>query len=231
MSYLDQFQGPFSDALTAQCRDPVFGHNVMHIPTGGDDPRAFRDERNNPRDTAFFRGGRKGDDGAAIPAHGGATYEIDLSPDAAEKTVAHRIRHYLSGEVHFDRTVDRNHIIILGNDGWIVDILAGMKIHMGMLVHKIIEGLGPDTEGCDGLVPVDAFAGIVDDSLLHQLDHSITEHFGMDTQVTMMVQTVQNRVRDLADTHLQSCSVFDEEGSVFSDFSGHRVHLGRLQFR
>ena len=38
MSYLDQFQGPFSDALTAQCRDPVFGHNVMHIPTGGDDP-------------------------------------------------------------------------------------------------------------------------------------------------------------------------------------------------
>ena len=101
---------------------------------GGDDPRAFRDERNNPRDTAFFRGGRKGDDGAAFPTHGGATDEIDLSPDAAEKTVAHRIRHYLSGEVHFDRTVDRNHLIILGNDGWIVDILAGMKINMGMLV-------------------------------------------------------------------------------------------------
>ena len=110
----------------------------MHIPTGVDDSRAFRDERNNPRDNAFFRGGRKGDDGAAIPAHGGATDEIDLSPDAAEKTVTHRIHHYLSGDVHFDRTVDRNHLIILSNDGWIVDILAWMKINMGMLVHKII---------------------------------------------------------------------------------------------
>ena len=108
----------------------------MHIPTGGDDPQAFRDERNNPRDTAFFRGGRKGDDGSAIPAHRGATDEIDLSPDDTEKTVTHRIRHYLSGEVHFDRTVDRDHLIILGNDGWIIDILAGMKINMGMLVQK-----------------------------------------------------------------------------------------------
>ena len=203
----------------------------MNIPTGGDDPRAFLDERINPRDTAFFRGRRKGDDGVAIPAHGGATYEIDLSPDATEKTEVHRIRHCLFGEVHFDRTVDRNHIIILGNDGWIVDILAGMKINMRMLVHKIIEGLSPDTEGCDGLVPMDAFAGIVDDSLLHQLDHSITEDFGRDVQVTMMVQTVQNRLGYLADTHLQGCSVLDEEGNVFSDFLGHGVPFGRLQFR
>lgn len=37
-----------------------------------------------------------------------------------------------------------------------------------------------ESEGCDGLVPVNDFVGIVDDSLLHQLDHSITEHFGMD---------------------------------------------------
>ena len=131
-------------------------------------------------------------------------------PMPLKKSVTHRIRHYLSGEVHFDRTVDRNHLIILGNDGWIVDILAGMKINMGMLVHKIIEGLGSDTEGCDGLVQMDAFAGIVDDSLLHQLDHSITEHFCMDAQVTMMVQAVQNRVGYLADTHLQGCSVFDK---------------------
>jgi tungstate transport system substrate-binding protein len=43
--------------------------------------------------------------------------------------------------------------------------------------------------------------------------------------------TDQNRVGYLADTHLQGRSVFDEEGSVFSDFLGHRVHLGRLQFR
>ena len=61
---------------------------------------------------------------------------------------------------------------------------------MEMLVNEIIKGFGPNTKRSNCLVAVNAFAGIVDDLLLYQFDHAVIEHFSVDTQITMVVQTV-----------------------------------------
>ena len=69
--------------------------------------------------------------------------------------------------INFNGTIDWNHFIILGNNQLIIEILTGMKFNKGMLVNKIIDEFGPDTEKSYGLVSMGVFAGIVYDFFLH----------------------------------------------------------------
>ena len=60
----------------------------------------------------------------------------------------------------------------------------------------------------------DLLAGIVNDSRLHETENSICHGFGMESQVLMVFQSVQNRIWNTSDTDLQRRTVRNFLGNV-----------------
>ena len=95
------------------------------------------------------------DDG--LPALGPAcpADKIDLAADAAELVAPDHLGVDLAHEVHLQRRVDGDHLVVLADDEGVVGVITGMHHHVGVAVDEVVELAGPHEEGGDELARVD----------------------------------------------------------------------------
>ena len=93
----------------------------------------------------------------------------------------------------------------------------------GIVANEIEEPLRAQHKGRHGLAAVQRLALAVDDARLHQIDHAVRAHLGVNAQVALVVQTMENGLGDAADPGLQRGAVGNERGHVARHA---HVHLG-----
>src|SRR5690606_20792200 len=139
-------------------------------------------------------------------------------PRTAVHVFADAVGTHLAGQVHFDRTVYGGGFRILTDDGSVVGIVNFQHSQSGVVVHEVVKFLRAQGERADDFSTMLLFVFPRDDTLLHQRDHTIGKHFGMYTQVFMVVQCSQNGVGNTSDTQLKRGAVFDKRGNVLAYF-------------
>ena len=84
----------------------------------------------------------------------------------------------LTKEVYLQAAVNRNHLIILGNDIHIVNVLNRSDLHHLVIIDPVIKLLRTHREGIGHLALVDLLvAGQL--ACLEQVQISVYEHFGV----------------------------------------------------
>jgi len=61
-----------------------------------------------------------------------------LAANATIKLKANRISHHLTRQVDFKGTIDRHHFMITGDVRRRIEVVAGIKFHMGVIIYKVI---------------------------------------------------------------------------------------------
>ena len=89
-----------------------FRHNILDIRTCSHNTGSLLEEGNDPRHFPSLCSRREGDDGFSTLRMGCSPDEIHLAPKAAVNVGADRVRTDLTCDVHFDRRVNGNHIIV-----------------------------------------------------------------------------------------------------------------------
>ena len=85
---MDQVHDPLSDTLAVQVGNPVFGHDIVYVPSRRDHSGTFGQVRHNPGNLPFFSGRRHRNYRFAPPAARRTSDEIHLSTDAAVELIA-----------------------------------------------------------------------------------------------------------------------------------------------
>ena len=132
---------------------------------------------------------------------------ISLSAGAAELVGADALRGHLAEEVDGHGRVDRDHVFVLGDVGWVVHHGEGTEVHFLVVVQKFIQGLRAEGEAHHGPVGDELRPAVVDDALLHQDHEGVGHHFRVAAQVVFCPQAVGHGVGDAADADLQTSPV------------------------
>ena len=187
--------------------------------------------RHDARDGAALGRGRQGDDGLAAARLGRAAVEIHLPADAGEKFRADGIGADLAGEVNFQRGVDGHHLVLLADDGRVVDVFGRMEREQRIVVHVIVELLRAEAEAGDDFAAVNRLAVAGDGAALDQVDDAVGDHLGVDAEVFLVLQKADHRLRDAADAELNGRAVLHQRGDVFGDLPGRLGDLGGRHFQ
>ena len=142
----------------------------------------------------------------------------------------HGVGPHLPSQVDFDGTVDGRHLGVAADDGRVIHIGHVQHGDKWVVVHKIVKSTRSHNEGADDLAGVHALVFAGNDTPLHQVDHAIREHLGVDAQILVIGEGVEHGVGDAADAHLQTRAILDELGAVLADAFFGVGHLGRLHF-
>ena len=76
------------------------------------------------------------------------------------------------------------------------------KRKRGIIVDIIIQFAGAESKTGNGSVGMSSFEFIGNDIVLDQIYNSITDHFGVNSEILMIVETLQNGIRNGSDPHL-----------------------------
>ena len=148
MSNLDQCLGAFAERFASQTGDSVFGHHVIHIVARGCDRGAFGQCGYDPRSRTVFCRRRHGHDAFSASRPHAATYIIYLTARPADLLQANALRRNLTGKIDRKTTVDADHPIVLRNYPRVIHILRRIHLHVGVMIHKVIQRLRPHQERC-----------------------------------------------------------------------------------
>ena len=140
-----------------------------------------------------------------------------LSADAREDHVADGVGADLAGQVHLDGGIDRAGAGILGDEEGIVGVGHVEELHRLVVVDVAVHLLRADGEGRDADAGMDLLEGIVDDALLDQADHAVGHGLGVEAEVLMVLDAVEDRVGDAADADLEAGAVRNLAGDVGAD--------------
>jgi hypothetical protein len=192
----DQRDRPFLHALAVEVGDAVLGHHVVHVATGCADAAAGAQARDDARDAAFLGGGVEGDDRLAVRGARRAAVEVDLPADARVELAAQRVGGHLPGEVDLEGDVDRHLAVLATDDERIVHVLRRVEREGRVVVHVVVETAAAEAEAGHHLVAVDRLLAAGRDPGLDQVDHRVREHLGVDAEVLLSLQVLDDRLRD-----------------------------------
>ena len=173
---------------------------------------------------------RHGDDRLAALRERCAVDEVDLSADARPEFRAQRVGAHLARQVDLQGRVDGHEAVVLRDDVGVVRVSDIHHQHARVVVDEVVNGFRTHQEGRDHLAGVGFFGFAVDHALLHQRQHAVGEHFGVDAEVLMAAQLAENRIRNGPDAHLERCAVLDQRGAVLADGRLDLVRLGEFRF-
>ena len=141
-----------------------------------------------------------------------------MSADAAVERTADRVRGGLAGQIDFQRAVDGDHVVLLGDFERVVRIIDRPKENGGVVVRGIRRFLSSPCEKAATVIPgFSFFLRIVDDSGLDQVHEAIAEQFGMHPQMLFVEQVGHDRIRQPPVTDLDGIAVLNEAGHVVAD--------------
>lgn len=227
MGNLDESPGALAQRLAEEVGDAELRADVVNVGAGGDNTGANLQSRDNFA-FAFVRDGWQCDDGfaATVEAFSGSSDEVDLSTEAGVHAGADRVGADLAGQVDLDARVDGGHFRVLADDFGVVDVVDLQHLDERVVVDEVVELLGAHEETADDSAAVDLLLVVRDASLLHQIHDATGEHLAVDSEILVVVQLGENGVGDVANAHLEGCTVLDEVlGDPLADGFFLRAHL------
>jgi len=150
----------------------------------------------------------------------GATHEIELATDRADRNAIQRLGIDAAVEPDLKRRVDRNHPVDPGQNPLAVRV--GRRPHRNhlVLVHEAIEPLRADHLVGDGDPGIDPLLRIRDRAALDQVDNGVVDQAGMNAEIARMRRRGQDRVGDTADAELQRAAIGDQARCMGGDPPG-----------
>ena len=133
----DQLVRPLTNALPQQPRDPVLGHHgVGDLPRHGDDLPGLelRDDRG---DRPADRGGREHADVASTRSEEGSEREGEVPAHAGVDTRTDRVRADLPRQVHGQRAVDRNDVVVSSDVPRVGNVLRPVEFERAVAVDDL----------------------------------------------------------------------------------------------
>ena len=165
----------------------------------------------------LFRGRRNRDDRLAAFGARRAAQEIHLPADAAVELVADGVGADLPGEIDLQRGIDGDHVVVAGDASGIVDIGGGVKFEDGIVVDKVKQLPGAESEAHDDLARLEVLALAGDDTGFNQRDDAVGNQFAVYAEIFAVHQERQHRVGNAADAGLKHRAVFNQAGDVARD--------------
>ena len=218
---VDQCLGALTHTLAIECRHPELRHHIMHMVTGGDHTRAMLEHRHNFTDHgAITQHCSAGESDNRHPTFGtgGAVREIQLPANGRILPWPDTIRTDLAGQIHFQCRVDRHHPVILRNDKRVVDVFGPVQFNQRVVVHPFVQALGAQDEPGHNLAGMNILPRIRYNARFHQIDHAIREQFGVNAQVLLAIEMLEDCVRDGANAQLHGGTVGDQPGNMRRHF-------------
>ena len=203
----------------------------MHARTGRHHASPLAEVRHDARDGAALGGGRQRDDGLAAARFGCAAVEIHLPADAGEKLRPDGIGAHLAGKVYLQRGIDRDHLVLLADDGRVVDVLRRLEGEEWIVVNVIVNPPRADGEAGDDFAMVRRLARAVDGARLDQLNNAVGDHLRVNAEVFLVLEEAKHRLRNAPDAELNGGTVFHQRGDVFGDLPGRLGDFSRRHFQ
>ena len=148
---LRKLHHPLVDTLALEFGDAVFGDHEVDIAARGGDPGPFAEVGDDAGNLSTLGGGGHRHDGKAAFRHGAAAQEIHLVADPAVKHVPHGIGAHLPGEIDLEGRTDRDQVVVARDHQGVVDEIRCPEVEGGVVVHEVVEPLGPHAQGGDDL--------------------------------------------------------------------------------
>mmetsp|Transcript_10587 Transcript_10587/g.14499 ORF Transcript_10587/g.14499 Transcript_10587/m.14499 type:complete len:241 (+) Transcript_10587:143-865(+) len=205
-----------SEGLTPQVCYTIFCHHVMYMSSGSDNTSTSLQEWYNSW-LSFACCGRQCKDWLSTLGQGSTSQKVHLTTDTRIDGGSNRISAHLTGQVNFNAAINGSDFRVLLDDGWVINFLDGQHLDFGVVVNKVVEFFGAHQEAGYNDILVDGFFGVVDDTLLHQVDDTFGKHLCVNSQILVVGQSSQDSVRDCSNTHLKGSTVLYKVGNLLSD--------------
>jgi len=145
--------------------------------------------------------------------------------DAAEEHRAEGVGAHLAGEIHLQRRVDRDHVVVLGDEERIVRVLRRVHLDDRVVVDEFIQLAAAGGEAADDLAGIEHLFASGNHAAFGQLADAVGEHLRVDAEVVLVRQAGEDGVGDPPDAELQGRAVAHEPRDVVGDPAGHVVEL------
>ena len=153
-----------------------------------------------------------------------------LSAHAGDNRLANRVGTDLPGQVHLHRGVDCHGTRVLTD---ILRIVGPRHIaydKVGIAVHMVVQVPRTENQATDRLAGIQGFLRIVDYTPLYQRQYAIGDSLGMQAEVLVTTQGVDNRIRYAAYANLERGTVGDLLGNVATDLRLNLIRHRRRHF-
>ena len=174
--------------------------------------------------TPFRGAGRQGDEGLAAFGKGRAVHEVVLSPDAGEDLLADAVGTDLAGQINLDGGIDRHGVGILADALRIVRPAHIVEHRVLVVVQILVHVTGAKSQTGHAATRLYLLQGVVDHPSLHQTEHSVRHRLGVEAEMPMVLQPVQDGIRNATHSDLEGSPVRNLGGDVGTDS---RLYLGR----
>ena len=217
----DEHLGPLPGGAAGQVDGAVFGDDVIALAAGVGDDLAVEVGEDAGAAPAFFVhvGGVHADKGLAAAGHGGAGQVVQLAAGPADVAEAGALGVDLSVEVDGDAVVDRDHLVLAGDDLGGVHIFQGLDDDAGVAVHPVIEGLGSENDAGDALAGAEGLAFVGEFARLVELIVGVPAELSVHAEVFYigLCQDRADHVGQGSDAQLKGGAVFDERNQNLRD--------------
>src|SRR5436190_11960903 len=100
-----------------------------------------------------------------------------------------------------------------------------MELENGIVVDEVVQTACSQDKPQDHFSRVQRLPFVVDDTLLDELHDTVAHHLRVNAQVLLVLEIVEDRIRDLSDSQLQRRTVFDLPRNIPSYLSRYVRHL------
>lgn len=182
--------------FSAQQRDAVFGHDVIDIIARGRYSATGVKIQGDTGKRPLFCGRGQRDDGASALAHIGAADKVNLPAHARKLAPAQTFGTDLTCQIHLQRRVNSDKVVMRRNDAAVICIIDRMHLHGRIVIDIFVKLVAPHQKSGDTNMGVYSFLTVGDDSRFNKLHNTVREHFGVDAdrQISRLSGGQQQRV-------------------------------------
>src|SRR6185312_5324952 len=123
----------------------------------------------------------------------------------AVDAMADGIGAHLAREIDLDCRIDGDHAVVLADQGRVVGAIAGMEFDGRVVVDEVEEAAAAVDEARDDAARMNSLEAVGDRSAIHEVDEPVREHFGVNSEVALVLEGGEDGVRDSADAELEAC--------------------------
>src|SRR6476469_4202635 len=109
-----------------------------------------------------------------------AANEVQLSSGSGELVAVDAFGVACSGQIHFHRGVDRDHVVVLGDESRIVDVVDRVAFQREVVVHQAVHRAVAHGEGEDRYAVVDGLGPAGGHTAADQVGKRGCEYLGVD---------------------------------------------------
>ena len=160
-------------------------------------------------DRTALCGGGEGDDSPATLGMQGAKGKVRSAAGAAPLHRTDGLRANLAGEIHFQRRIHRDHVILLSDDKGIVGVGSGHDPAGGGLGKGFVQVIVAQGKAGDAFTRVNRLVSAGHIALLYEIRHGRGEQLRVNAQVVTGEQVLADGIGQSTDSQLESVAVVD----------------------